>query len=146
MFSIVIDTVFNILESTSFDELIVIFVELGVLEVYLYLMESVISHSSCVDDETSLSQRDLLRIFLIVIFSKVILIDNGENWIWLSNDLAWQKFTSLTDLIQSPVEISTFPELSKIDSNLHRDIILLDNISLLNFMPGNQILIVTKYW
>jgi len=110
-------------------------------------MERMLPHSFRMDYKSSLSDAAnffLLTLFIIVI--KLIIFGRWEHWFWLSNDFKWLQFSIFTNRDESPIVETTLPEFSKIDANLLLDVILLYDVSLLEFMPSQQVQVVSNDW
>ena len=114
-------------EISSLEERVGIFIKLGILIVDLDLMECVVSHSSGVYDKSTLSDIDV-GIFLVILVILSIVVDDWENWIRVTNDLTWNKFTNFADFKESPVEETAFVELTKVHRDLYSLVILVENV------------------
>ena len=57
---------FNILEGTSPRKCLILYINLCILMVDLHLVETLISHSLCMNDEAALSVRSVILIFIMV--------------------------------------------------------------------------------
>lgn len=109
-------------------------------------MERVISHSLGMHNKSSLS--NAANFFLNTLFIVVIkvIIRGWEYWVWLTNNLEWLQLTIFGDGDESPVVETTFPELAEVDGNLLLDVVLLDNVALLKFVPGQKVSVVASDW
>lgn len=85
----------------------------------------------------------LLNVLLVVV---ILVIDVWENWLRFADNFHWLQFSIFADGDETPVIETTFPEFSKVDLDLLHNIILLNDIALLNFMPGQQALILALDW
>jgi|TARA_B110001450_G_C17576067_1_gene462882 hypothetical protein len=99
-------------------------------------MEGVLSHSSGMDNESSLG--DATNFFLNTLLVVVIIgisASSWENWVWLTDNFEGLEFTLLTDGNKSPIIETAFPELSKVNMNVHLDVIDFCDVSLFNLVP-----------
>tara|TARA_B110000305_G_scaffold241384_1_gene315306 strand:+ start:2541 stop:3038 length:498 start_codon:yes stop_codon:yes gene_type:complete len=145
LFGIRVNVHFDISEVTSLEELVGVFIELGVLIIDLNLMECVVSHSSGVNDESTLGDVNV-AIFLVIVVILLFIVDDWENWIRVTNDLARDELANIADFKESPVEETTFVELSEVQGDLDGLIILVKNIRFINLMPGDDMLVISLNW
>jgi len=137
------DAFLNSLERASSQNLVFSLVNFSVLKVDLDLMERVLSHSSGVDNESSLG--DASNFFLNALLVVVIVSISAccwENWVWLADNFKWLEFTFLADGHKSPIIETTFPELSKVKVNVHLDVVDLCDVPLFNLVPCQQVVVV----
>ena len=110
----------------------------------LDLVEGVLSHSFGVHDEPALGDgSNLLFHGLLVIIIVRVSGSCGEDRVWFSDNFEWLKFSIFADWHKPPVIEPTFPELAEIQVDLHLDVVDLRDVSLLDFMPSQQVGVVT---
>ena len=111
----------------------------------LNLMERVVARTTRMNNEPTLS--NTANIFLNVLFVVILLILNmREYWIRLADDFHWLEFTIFADSDKTPVIEAAFPEFAKVNLHFLHDIVLFNDIAIFNFMPRQQIFIVTLNW
>jgi len=113
----------------------------------LNLVEGVIFHSSGMDNESTLGNASnfFLESLLIVVIISIV-TGCWEHWVWFANDLKWLKLSIFTDGHESPVVETTFPELTKVKMNFLLNVIDGSDVPLLNFMPCQQMMVVSVNW
>ena len=137
----------NIPESTSSEELVVIFVKLSILVVHLNFVEYVVLHASSVNNESALSYAATIFLVIIIVITKhIFLPDNWKHGIRSSNNFTRYEFAALADLEKSPIEEAALPEFAKVNANLSRNLILFNDISWFNLMPRDQLFVISKDW
>ena len=134
LFGIIGNTLFDITEGSSLDELVTAFIDSCILIINLDLVERVIFHTLSMYHKSTLGNAANLFISL---FIWVIEITSNmwENWIGLANNLEWLKFSIVGDGNETPVVETTLPEFTEINGDLILSTILAGNVSLLNFVP-----------
>jgi hypothetical protein len=110
-------------------------------------MEGVIFHSSGMDNESTLGNAAdfLLESLLVVVIIRIV-TGCWEHWVWFAYDFKWLKLAVFTDGHESPVVETTFPELTKVKVNFLLNVIDGSDVSLLNFMPRQQMVVVAVDW
>lgn len=127
LFGIRVNVHFDISEVSSLEELVGVFIELGVLVIDLDLMECVVSHSSGVNDKSTLGDVNV-AIFLVIVVILLVIVDDWENWIRVTNNFARDELASIADFKESPVEETAFVEFSEVNRDLDGLIIFVKNI------------------
>lgn len=145
LFGISVDGHLDVSEVTSLEELVGVFIELRILVIDLDFMESVVSHSSGVDDESTLGNVDV-AIFLVIVVIFLLMVDNWEHWIRVPNNLTRNELSYVTDFKKSPIEETTLVELSKVDRDLDGLIILVEDVRFIDLMPSDDVLVITLNW
>ena len=85
----------------------------------------------------------LLNILLVIV---ILVFDVWENWLRFADNLHWLQLAIFADGYETPVIETALPEFSKVDLDLLHNIILLNDITLLNFMPRQQTLVLALNW
>jgi len=99
------------------------------------------------DNESALGNAAnfLLEGLLIVVIISIV-TGCWEHWVWFANDFEWLKLSIFTDGHESPVVETTFPELTKVNLNFLLNVIDGSDVPLLNFMPCQQMVVVSVDW
>jgi len=137
----------HIIEGTSFNENVLVFINLGILVINLDFVEGLILDSFGLDDESSLSNASNFSysILIVVIIIDIVML-SWERWFRNSNHFQRLEFSIFTYRYKSPIVKTAFPELSKINFNLFLCCSLSFNVTFLDFMPGQHMLIWSLYW
>lgn len=144
---IIWDVALNIAEGAPADELVEVLVNLSILIIDLNLVERVLPHSSSVNNESTLSNTSYLILSsLIIIIVVARIIDGRKYGIWLADNFQRLEFAIVANRNKPPVIESTLPEFAKINANFLLDLVLSNNVSLFNLMPGQKVVIVTLDW
>ena len=96
------------------------------------------------NDESTLSNgSDLFFDGLLIIVIVSIVDRRGEYWVRLADNLEWLQLSVVTDIYESPVVETTLPELAEVDADLLLDVVLLHDVSWLELVPGEQMVVVS---
>ena len=145
LFGIGVNVFFDISEVSSLEELVSVFIEFGILIIDLDLMECMVSHSSGVSNKSTLGDVNV-AIFLVIVVILLFIVDDREDWIGVTNDLAWDELANVADFKESPVEETTFVEFAKVQGDLDGLIVLVKNIPFRNLMPSDDMLVISRNW
>ena len=134
----------NIFEVTSFDEFILVFIELSVLVVNLHFMEGVIFDASRMYNISTLCQIGLHDCFFIVgiVIIQGVLVDDGEHRRRLPDDVAGDELAVVADFEQAPVEEAALVELAEVHADVDRAVVVHHHVFLFDLVPGHQLVVV----
>ena len=144
-------SIFDGLEGPTLGESLVLEIDSRVLVINLHFMERVVAHALCMDDESTLCVEVVKLIVTHVVACRLHLVTSlSLHWesmgLWRFGELSSPELSLLIDYDKPPIIEATLPELTKVDLDLNRAILVGGYIARCNSVPSQHRLVCRAEW